>query len=165
MYKHLVVDLKIKKQFLQISAAAFAVSLIPQISSAFLSSIIRRVTLDMGFSQLIMLVNYVNTLVSYAFAPVLIFAFFYFIGKKSELKLELRQILLALLIGFLASFFVVSIIYSVLFMEMTVSFVLAIMLHFIVTFLVADLFATLAGLSIGRNKQKKFASITEQELS
>jgi len=90
--------MNIKKQFLQISTAAFVASLIPQIISAVLSSSIRVVPLDMGSYQLVMLITYVNALVSYAFTPVLIFLVFYFIGKKPELKLELRPILLALLI-------------------------------------------------------------------
>jgi RsiW-degrading membrane proteinase PrsW (M82 family) len=119
----------------------------------------------MGSYQLVMFITYINALVIYAIAPVLIFAVFYFIGKKPELKLELRPILLTLLIGFLASFFVGSIIYSAMVMEMTVDYILAIMLHFIMTFFAADLFATLAGLSIGHNRQKKLTSITEQELS
>ena len=157
--------MKIKKLFLQISAAAFVASLIPQIISAVLSSFTHYAPLDVGSYQLVMFITYINAVVIYAIAPVLIFAVFYFIGKKPELKLELRPILLTLLIGFLASFFVSSIIYSAMVLEMTVDYILAIMLDFIVTFFAADLFATLAGLSIGHTRQKKLTSITEQELS
>lgn len=157
--------MKIKKQFLQISVAAFVASLIPQIISAVLSSFTRYAPMDMGSYQLIMFITYVNALVSYAIAPVLIFAVFYFIGKKPELKLELRPILLALLIGFLASFFVGSIVYSAMVMELTLGYILAIMLQFIVTFFAADLLAALAGLSIGYIKQKKLTPISEPELS
>ena len=160
-----MLDMENKKQFLQISVIAFVVSLIPLIISAVSLSLIHGVLLDMGSSQFVMLINYVNALVSYAIAPVLIFVVFYFIGKKPELKLELRPILLALLIGFLASFFVGSIIYSALVMEMTVGYDVSIMLYFIMTFFAAYLFAALAGLSIGHTRQKKLTSITEQELS
>ena len=160
-----MLDIKIKKNFLQISTAAFTASLIPQIINAVLSSFTHYAPLDIGSYQLIMFITYINTLVSYAIAPVLIFAVFYFIGKKPELKLELRPILLTLLIGFLASFFVGSIIYSAMVMEMTAGYILTVMLYFTMTFFAADLFATLAGLSIGHTRQKKLTPITEQELS
>lgn len=154
-----------KKQFLQISVVAFVASLILQIISAVLSSLIHVVPLDMGSYQLVMLITYVNALVSYAIAPVLIFVVFYFIGKKPELTLELRPILLALLIGFLASFFVASIVYSTMIMEMTVVFILVIMLQYIVNFFVADFLAALAGLSIGYIKRRKLTLTAEPELS
>ena len=151
----MVLGLKDKKQFLQISAIAFVLALFPQIL---------RIALISSFFGL--LLSYVNALVIYAIAPVLIFTVFYFIGKKPNHTLELRPIMLALLIGFILSFFVGSIIYSAMWeLTLTVVNFLENLLQSIIVFFVAYFLAALAGLSIGQNKQKKLTPISEPELS
>ena len=158
--------MKINKQFLQISVVAFVLSLIRPIISSVLYPFTRTVFPSIP-PYIFVAVNYFNALVIYAIAPILIFAVFYFIGKKPNQTLEMRLILFALLIGFIPSFFIGSIIYSAIMWELYIPVVnfLEHMLQSIILFFVAYFLAALAGLSIGQNKQKKLTPTSEPELS
>ena len=144
-----------KKHFLRIFVAAFILALVPQIVSAVLSLFQRTMIADTFSIQLATVLGYINVVVRYVVAPLLIFAVFYFMEKETDLKLELRPILLALLIGNIASFFIGSIIYSSTLMGITVDLVLGITLQVLVALLVANLLAALAGLSMGNIRLKK----------
>ena len=159
-----MLDMNIKKQFLQISVVAFVLSLVPHILRTVIYFFVRVMALDKVGMELFTFLNYFSTLVGYAIAPVLICAVFYFIGKKPDLKLELRPILLALLIGNIASFFIGSIVYVAI-LAFTVDLILVIVLQSLLTFLVADVLAALAGLSMGYIRRKKLTLSAEPELT
>ena len=103
--------MKNKNQFLQISLTAFVLALVPQILIAVLYRLVYEYGLIPDYYPLVTLFNYVNLLLRFTIIPVLIFAVFYFIGKKLDLNLELRPVMLALLIGNFASLIIGSIIY------------------------------------------------------
>lgn len=156
--------MEIKNQFLQISLAAFVLAVIPQILLAVLSFSTRAIFLDVSNYQFVMFISYISAVVRYVIAPFLIFAGFYFIGKKPDLILKLRPILLALLIGNIVSFFVGSIVYSVLVMEGVDSF-LGMLLQSLLAYFAANFLAALAGLSISHLRRKKLTLSVEPELS
>jgi hypothetical protein len=159
--------MKNKNQFLQISLTAFVLALVPQILIAVLYRLVYEYGLIPDYYPLVTLFNYVNLLLRFTIIPVLIFAVFYFIGKKLDLNLELRPVMLALLIGNFASLIIGSIIYSVILARGTISIVNVSenVLISIATLLAVDFFAAFTGLSIGYIRQKKLTLTAEPELS
>ena len=158
--------MKITKQFLRLSGVAFVVSLIPQFIYVLLRLFTSYAFQDyIGSYLFIAFIEYFSAVIRYTIAPVLMFAVFYFIGKKPDLTLELRSIIVALLIGTIASIIVGSIAYTAVAWEPSVYFFAASILHFAIMFLAADFLAALAGLSIGYIRQKKLTSIAEPQTS
>ena len=158
--------MKINNQFLRFSGVAFVVSLIPQFIYVLLRlSVLYALEDYMGSYLFVAFIEYFSALIRYAIAPVLIFAVFYFIGKKPDLTLELRSIIVALLIGNIASIIVGSIAYTAAAWEPSVYFFAASTLHFAIMFLAADFLGALAGLSIGYIRQKKLMLTSEPEPS
>ena len=107
----------------------------------------------------------INIWVGCIISPILIFAVFYLIGKKSDLNWEISSIVLALLIGNLASLFIGLIIYSVMLFEIANGIILSIMLDLIVPFFVVYFLVALGGLSMGYIGQKKVTLSAEPEPS
>jgi len=157
--------MKIDKHFLQISVAAFVLSLVRIILRAVFSFSVRLMVLDMGSYEVYMFLDVFLQIVSYLIFPFLIFAVFYFMGKKTDLTVELRPILLALLIGNIASIVIGSIVYPVIALEISVGSILQVMLAFTITYFVTDVFVALAGLFTGNNRRKKLTLSAEPELT
>ena len=155
--------MKISKQFEIILAVSFFIPLIRQMINAVLLRLTPR-TLDMGSYYIALLINYLTLVVSLIIIPILIFALFYYIGKKPYLAFEMRTILLALLIGNIASLFVGSVIFSTI-AGIPATDIIVIILQYILTHFVVDYLAALAGLSIGYIRQKKLTLPAEPELS
>jgi len=115
----------------------------------------------------LLLFDYLTIVINLIITPILLFALFYYLGKKSYINFEMRPILLALLIGTIVSSLFGPIIYLAI-TGYTVRFFVIIpeiilqstLSHFVVDFLVA-----LAGLSMGYIKQKKLTSIAEPQIS
>lgn len=156
--------MKNENQFLRILVVAFVTSLVTQILSAVLTHV-RRSTVFWSPVNLSTLLSSIIMWVSLTIAPILIFAVFYFIGKKPTLIFELKPIMLALLIGNIASFFISSIIHMDFEMTMSVFAILGSMLGLTFSLLPAFFLAALAGLSIGYIRQKKSTLTAEPELS
>ncbi len=157
-------ELKNKKQFLQISVTAFVLSLVPQILSAVINLVERSMLIDPDY-EIRPLLSFINNWMSFTIAPILIFVVFYFIGKKPNLTFELKPILLALLIGNVASLFISSVIRMAVEMAISVFAILGSMLGLTLILLPVFFLAALAGLSIGYIRRKKSTSIAESELS
>ncbi len=161
--------MKINKQFQLILAVGFFIPLIRQIANAVLL-LLYSIALDIENMFLFWLLSFLTTGVSLIITPILLFALFYYIGKKPFLTFEMRPILLALLIGNIASSLIGSIIYLTI-AEMTVGNILGLggilgyIFQSILTYFVVDYLAALAGLSIGYIRQKKLALIAEPESS
>ena len=145
--------MEINKQFLQISAIAFTTSLIPQILSN-LMVILRDSTFFFPHMSLSMFLDYVDMCLGFAISPILIFAVFYYFGKKSNIVFEIRQIMFALFIGNIASFLVGSLFFTAIFMQITIFYFTVFLLQFIFAFFVTSFLLGLAGLYMGYTKEK-----------
>ena len=117
---------------------------------------------------LVSLTNYLTVVITLIITPILVFASFYYIGKKPYQAFEMRPILLVLLIGKIASSVVGAIVYLVITRPLIVISIPTIILHIsqtILTYFVVDYLAALAGLSIGYFRQKKLTLTPEPEIS
>ena len=157
--------MKDKKQFLQITAAAFVVSLVTQILRVIVYLVRNSMITDPATLEILIFLSILVMWESFTIAPILIFAVFYFIGKKPNLLFELKPIMLALLIGNIASLFVSSILHTATDMTSNLSHFLGILLQPMLTLLPAFFLSALAGLSIGYIRQKKLTSIAETQIS
>ena len=157
--------MKDKKQFLQITAAAFVVSLVTQILSVGITLVRNSMIIDFANYEILYLLSMFNMWVSFTIAPILIFTVFYFIGKKPNLLFELKPIMLALLIGNIASLFVSSILHTATVMVSHLPHFLDLIQQLMLTLLPAFFLSSLAGLSIGYIRQKKLMLTSEPEPS
>ena len=162
----LVLDMKINKQFLRISVAMLLLSLVRRIlatvSSYYFSSVIVPLPIDGGV-QIFWWNNFVNSVVKVVIIPIVIFAVFYFIGKKPDTTFEPRQILLALVIGNMVAHVVGSIVYSAIVLDITVASILQVLLESTLNYFVVDLLVALGGLSMGLIRRKKFTLNAEPD--
>ncbi len=149
--------MKDKKQFLQITAVAFVVSLVTQILGVIVYLVRNSMITDPATLEILVFLSYFVMWESFTIAPILIFAVFYFIGKKPNLLFELKPIMLALLIGNIASLFVSSILHTATDMVSDLSHFSGILLQLMLTLLPAFFLSALAGLSIGYIRQKKLS--------
>jgi len=156
--------LKINKQFLRISVIAFVLTLVTQIFSVVIFSVIRGSLRDPGILS-IMLLSYLHSSISYTIGPILIFTVFYLIGKKPNLMFELKSILSALLIGNIVSLFVSAIIYSAEDNEISVSYIVNFTGQSMLIFLPMYVFSALASLSIGYIRLRNLTMKAEPEPS
>lgn len=146
--------MKINKQFQLIFAMAFFIPLIRQICNAILENF-RPFIVGIENLYFALLIDYLKIVVSLIITPILIFALFYYIGKKPYIAFEMRSILLALLSGNVASLFFGSIVYTAIsgitayHIQILVMVLESALNHFVI-----DLLVALAGLSIGYIKQK-----------
>ena len=157
--------MKNKNLFLRILVVAFVLSLVTQILIAVITLV--RYSMFSGLTDylILTLLSLIIMWVNFTIAPVLIFAVFYFIGKKPNLIFELKTILLALLIGNIVSLFISSILRSAIGIEMSVFSISILMLQFTSTLLPALFFSALAGLAIGYIRGKSLTLSAEQEPS
>jgi len=160
--------MKIDKQFLQISVAVFLPSLVrgifAAVSSYYFSSVIVPLPIDGGV-QILWWYNFANSAVKLVIIPIVIFAVFYFIGKKPDTTFEPRPILLALVIGNIVSLVVASIVYSATVLDITVARILEVLLQSALNYFVVDFLVALAGLSICHIRRKKLTLNAEPELT
>ena len=154
--------MKDKKQFLQISLAAFIIPLLQQI---FYGIYMRGIEyyndrVDLYYSAFLA--------VGFIITPVLVFAVFYLIGRKPYLTFKLRSIMSALLIGNFASVFFGPVVYSAIVWERVFVNILdpiEMMQFFTTVFFTTNFLVALARLSIGHIRQKKLKSIPETQIS
>ena len=147
-------DLKINKQFQLIFTVAFFIPLIRQTGNAVLENF-RPFIVGIENLHFVLLIEYLKIVISLIIIPILIFALFYYIGKKPYIAFEMRPILLALIIGNVASLFVGSIVYTAI-SGITTYYIqiLVLILELTLNYFVVDFLAALAGLSIGFIRKK-----------
>jgi hypothetical protein len=146
--------MKINKQFQLIFIVAFFIPLIRQIGNAVLENF-RPFIVGIENLHFVLLIDYLKIVISLIIVPILIFALFYYIGKKPYITFEMRPILLALIIGNVASLFVGSIVYTAI-SGITAYYIqiLVMILEFTLNYFVVDFLAALAGLSIRYIRKK-----------
>lgn len=155
-------NIRINKQFQLIFAVAFFIPLIRQINNA-LPLLLIRMSYEVGGYFLLLLFDYLFIVINAIITPILLFALFYYIGKKPYINFEMRPILLALLIGNIVSSLFGPIIYLAI--EVRTVSLIQIILQSMLTYFVVDFLVALAGLSMGYIKQKKLTSIAEPQIS
>ena len=100
---------KIKKQALLIFIAAFAISLIPQLLDMGLREALANLQAgSLEYSLQVTIYNIANLLIT----PVLAFVVFYFIGKQTNLSVELKWAILTLLLGNVSGYVIGAAIYE-----------------------------------------------------
>ena len=146
--------MKIKKEFLEISAITFALSLFQTVlRSLQMYFMISGSSIDRAYNFI--WINYIFSFVNAVIIPLLIFAVFYFISKRSDSPLELRPTVLALLVGNIPSLVVGAIIYSGLVIGANVEIILELLVQFFMAYLVENCFVALAGLFVGYVRRTK----------
>ena len=156
--------MKNKKQFLKIFAVAFVISLVTQILSVVILLVRPSIFLDPDY-LILNLLSVLFNLVYFTIAPILMFAVFYFIGKKPNLKFELKPIVSALFIGNIVSLFIGSILQSAIGMAPFDFYFLGTLFGLIAYLLPIYLLSALAGLYAGYASQSKLTLIAELESS
>ena len=154
--------MKFKKEFLRISATAFALSLFQVIlRSLQMYFMISASSYDRAYNFI--LINYIFSFVNSVIISLLIFAAFYFFSKRSDSPLELRPTVLALLFGNIPSLVVGAIIYSGLVIGANVEVILELLAQFFMAYLVENCLVALAGLFVGYVRRTKSALGAEEK--